>query len=172
VLHVPSVTARFVLQLARGGVKCVSDDDVQGFMGVILRRLPRYGDVAERCRDIDANLEKTAFSVMMMGHVHDDMAPDDAILKPLEPGRSLSNLRFDRFRWVHPAKRDLQGHRHDAKTLHAPCPETRMTASTCRILHARRPVPRAAHARWERNEACGCAASCSVLAAARTTAPA
>lgn len=84
-LDVSSAAPSLVFQLPGGRVERVPYDHVEVFVGRVVLRVTRHGDLARWRRDVDTDREKAALGPVPVRHVHHDVAPDDAIVKPLEP---------------------------------------------------------------------------------------
>jgi hypothetical protein len=111
-LHIAAYSPRIVLELALGGVKCVSNRDVN-----ILLSDPRGWLRADRnfiawYFDVNSDLVQVAGLVMSVWYIHDDSTTHNVIKELIKLFRMLAHHVFDLVRVGNVMSRNLQWKLH------------------------------------------------------------
>ena len=106
-LHVASLAANMILELAPHGVETIADGDVDVLMGMVLRRIALHHDLVPRHFEIDPDVIEIAMAAPIW-RLNDDAAAHDTIEELLEFPSPLANLRLHSGRGIDIAECDLK----------------------------------------------------------------
>ena len=105
--------ANLILQLAAGGVECVSDGDMSILVPPGCRRVAADVDMlAARHSHVDANAIGIALVVAMLRPCDHHARGGDTIVEAFEPLRFLADGCLERIGMVHVLEDDLKGYLH------------------------------------------------------------
>ena len=91
-LYIAPELAKMILDATPGGIECISDSDCQ-----IVGRLPVDRDVRTGHAEIDPQVERASFSVVMYRRFDDDVASSEPRVVELEVVGAFADLRLHRW---------------------------------------------------------------------------